>query len=367
METTEIFSPERLRLARQRRGLRMQELAARVDVTPKTVSRWERGERVPEDENLAALSTELGFPKEYFFGDAPPTLEDWAFRSLARMTARQRDTALAAGAQAVGLDQWLDRLIERPDLNIPDLRGHSPEDAALAVRATWGLGFRPLPNLVHLLEANGIRVYSLVHEGAEFDAFSVWHGGIPFVFLNTTVTAERSRMDASHETGHLVLHAHTGGGSTKAENDEAHAFAAAFLMPAEPFLASAPRRVSLASVLEAKQRWGVSALGYVRRLHVLGQISDWQYKSLCIELKTKYRKSEPGRTRPHEASKVLAWAFSGDSGISRKDAIRHLRIPMKDLDEMTFGLALTPIEGGSNPSSDDGGAGSSKPDLRLVR
>jgi Zn-dependent peptidase ImmA (M78 family) len=206
-----------------------------------------------------------------------------------------------------------------------------------------------------------------VHDGVEFDAFSVWHGGLPFVFLNTTVTAERSRMDAAHELGHLTLHAHTGGGSSKPENDEASEFAACFLMPAEPFVATAPRRVTLATVIDAKRAWGVSALSYVRRLHVLGRITDWQYKSMCIEIKTRFRDSEPGPKRPNESSKVLAWCFSSaESGISRKDVVSHLRIPLSDLDEMTFGLTLTPVKGGSNVSGISSGE-AHKPDLRLVK
>ena len=360
---SEIFSPERLTLARQRRGLLKQELAARVGVTPKTVSRWENGERAPAGDHLALLSRELGFAVEYFFGDAPPLLENWAFRSLARMTAKQRDTALAAGAQAVALDLWLDSLINRPALDLPDLRGQSPEEAATSVRAAWSLGYRPVPNMVHLLESRGVRVYSLVHDGVEFDAFSLWHGGLPFVFLNTSVTAERSRMDACHELGHLVLHAHTGGGATKPENDEASAFAANFLMPRDQFIATAPRQVSLATIVRAKQAWGVSALSYVRQMHVLNLISDWQYKSMCIEIKTKYPKDEPGPTRPNEASKILAWVFSSESGITRKDAAKHLRVPISDLNEITFGLALTPISGGGG----GGGQATERPDLRLVK
>lgn len=361
----EIFSQHRLTLARQRRGLRKQELAARIGVTPKAVSRWESGERVPDDDNLRALSDELRFPKEYFFGDAPPSLEDWAFRSAARMTASQRDMALAAAVQAVALDQWLDTHIHRPLLDVPDLHGHTPKEAAVAVRAAWGLGYKPLPNLVHLLESRGVRVYSLLHEGIGFDALSVWHGGLPFVFLNTSVTAERSRWDASHEIGHLVLHARSGGGNTRSDNREADEFAADFLMPAEPVIASAPRRLTMATVVEAKRPWGVSALGYVRRLHVLGRISEWQYKSLCIEIKTGYPRTEPGPERPSEASRVLAWAFSSaESGISRRDAVRYLRIPTSDLDDMTFGLALTPIVGGQAATAP---VPTGKPDLRLVK
>ena len=369
----DIFSPERLKLARQRRGLRQQELAARIRVSPRSIGRWERGVTAPKDDNLRFLAQELRFPDAYFFGDAPPTLEGWAFRSLARMTGRQRDTALAAGAQAVCLDLWLDTLFHRPKLRVPDLRDHSsPEDAAIALRAVWGLGYRPLPNVVHLMEANGIRVYSLVHAEANFDAFSVWYGGVPFVFLNTTTTTERRRMDACHEIGHLVLHAHTGGGDTKPENDEAAAFAAAFLMPAAPFVASAPQRITLASVITAKQQWGVSAISYVRRLHDLGRLTDWQYRSLCIRIRTQYHYTEePGPVRAPEVSKVLAWVFSsGESGISRRDVVEHLQIPMSDLDEMTFGLTLTAVPegvtGAMHPAMRQAGRKGGVPDLQLV-
>ena len=339
----DIFSPQRLKLARQRRGLKQQELAARCNVSTKTVYRWEHGKRVPDNANLRTLASTLHFPASYFFGDAPPTLENWAFRSFTKMTARQRDMALAAGAQAVDLDQWLDVLIQRPKLRLPDLQGHPPDEAAIAVRANWGMGYRPLPNTVHLMEANGIRVYSLVYEGAKFDAFSVWHGDVPFVFLNTATTIERRRMNACHEIGHLVLHARTGGGGTKSENDEAAAFAAAFLMPADPFIVSAPRKITLPAIINAKQRWGVSALSYVRRLHELRRISNWQYRSLCIKLVTRYEHTdEPGPARAPEVSSILGKVFSSRGfRIPRRDAIDHLRIPMSDLDEMTFGLTLT--------------------------
>lgn len=368
-----LFSPERLRLARKRRGLRQQELAARIGVSPRSVGRWERGVTAPEESSVRLLSGELRFPETYFFGDAPPTLENWAFRSLARMTARQRDKALAAGAQAVWLDLWLDALIHRPTPTIPDLREHSsPEDAAIALRAAWGLGYRPLPNVVHLMEAHGVRVYSLVHDGASFDAFSVWHGEVPFVFLNTTTTPERQRMDGCHEIGHLVLHAHTGGGDTKPENDEAAAFAGAFLMPAASFVASAPQTITLSSIIQAKQAWGVSAISYARRLYELKRITEWQYRALCIKIRTEcHHREEPGPVGAPEVSKVLSWVFSsGESGISRRDVVEHLRIPMSDLDEMTFGLTLTAVAGGAGAA---GGAAVQRsghegdsPELRLV-
>lgn len=345
----EIFSPERLALARKRRGLFLQELAARIGVTAKSVGTWESGKATPNNDRIDSLARVLEFPREFFFGDAPPMLGTAAFRSLARMTARQRDMALAAGAQAVAFDSWIEREYRRPEPNVPDLRDSSPESAAEGVRAVWGLGYKRIPNLVHLLEANGVRVYSLVHDGSEIDAFSLWQGMTPFIFLNTTKTTERSRMDASHELGHLVLHAHTGGGTTKQHETEAQAFAAAFLMPRAPFIATSPRRVTLPAVIEAKAQWGVSALAYVHRLHRVGRLTDWQYQSLCIQIKSTFGNTEPGPERPRETSQVLAKVLSSPGRArtsNRREIAKHLRIYMRDLDEMTFGLALTPVAGG---------------------
>jgi transcriptional regulator with XRE-family HTH domain len=197
----EVFSPERLRLARQRRGLLGQELATRLNVTRRSVTSWENGSKTPNDDNVSSLASTLDYPRGYFYLDAPPLLEGGTFRSLARMTAKQASQATAAGAQAVELDNWITAHYRRPEPRLPDLRDVEPETAAEALRADWGIGFRPLPNLVHLMEKNGIRVYSLVHGGIEVDAYSAWCGNTPFVFLNTIKTPERSRMDASHELG----------------------------------------------------------------------------------------------------------------------------------------------------------------------
>jgi len=346
----ELFSPERLTLARERRGLFLQELAAVLGVNAATVSRWENNHVVPPPDMIAAVAKALDFPPEYFFGPAPPRLETAAFRSLARMTAKQRYTALAAGSQAVALDAWIAQEFDRPAPNVPNLSdlAENPEAAAETLRAAWSLGYQPIPNLIHRLEVNGIRVFSLVHDADEIDAFSDWQGDIPYVFLNTTKTAERIRMDASHELGHLAKHAHAGGPTTRVEEEQAQGFGAAFLMPASAFIATAPRRVNLETVIHAKQQWGVSALAYVHRLYRLGRLSDYTYRSLCIQIKSAYGKTEPGEARPKESSQVLAKVLSMPGGNIRKRITSALRIYPRDLDDMTFGLTLTPMIGGGS-------------------
>ena len=69
MTGTALFNPTRLSLARKRRGLTMTKLAAAVGVEPRSISAYEKGELAPEEDRLAKLSSVLGFPEEFFFGD----------------------------------------------------------------------------------------------------------------------------------------------------------------------------------------------------------------------------------------------------------------------------------------------------------
>jgi len=342
---TNTFQHQLLTLARQRRRKLVQELAALVGVNPRSVTAWEKGDKTPSDANIAALASALNYPKEYFYGDPPPALTEATFRSLAKMSARQRLAAEAAGKDAVRLDLLIGKNFTRPDPNLPDLREIDPEMAAEALRKTWGLTNGPLPNLVHTMEKNGVRVYSIVHDDVEVDAFSGWSENTPYVFLNTKKTAERSRMDAAHELAHLVLHHHSLGKSKKQE-DEAKAFAGAFLMPADTFKASLPRRLLLSEIIEAKFSWGVSAVAYAYRLHELNVIPYWHYRDICIKLRIRYGNDEPGRTIDRESSQVLGKVIGSKGGMSRREIADKLNIPVADLDEITFGLSLTPIQGG---------------------
>jgi Zn-dependent peptidase ImmA (M78 family) len=163
---------------------------------------------------------------------------------------------------------WVESRFDLPAPDLLDLRDEQPEVAALVLRQHWGLGERPIKNMVHLLEAKGIRVYSLAENSVEVDAFALWHSKTPFVFLNTLKSAEHGRFDAAHELGHLVLHRHSGPQIPDAEK-QANAFASAFLTPRASVLARAPRMATLRNLIQLKKQWIVSVAALTYRLHAL--------------------------------------------------------------------------------------------------
>jgi Zn-dependent peptidase ImmA (M78 family)/DNA-binding XRE family transcriptional regulator len=307
MSVDERFNPSRLVLAWKRRGLTMTRLAEAIGVESRSISGYEKGEFSPDPDKRALLAKVLRFPATFFSGDdlEPLSPDTASFRALSKMTAGQRDMALGAGTIALLLNEWIEERFDLPAANLPDLsRDAGPEAAAASMRQLWGLGELPVKNMVHQLESKGVRVFSLAIDAAEVDAFSMWHDGTPFVFLNTLKSVEHSRFDAAHELGHLVLHRHGEPQGQEAER-EAHAFAAAFLMPRGSVLAHAPRFATVGHLVKLKKYWTVSVVAPAYRLHALGALSEWHYRQLYIEISTRgYRKNEP-RRRP--AKRPRCW------------------------------------------------------------
>jgi Zn-dependent peptidase ImmA (M78 family)/DNA-binding XRE family transcriptional regulator len=365
----EHFNPTRLDLARRRRGLTKSKLAEAAGITPRLLNLYERGEREVTEATAEKLAAVLSFPVAFFEGDdvEEPTLEGVSFRSLSTMTARQRDQATGAAAISLQLDDWIRERFEMPTPDVPRLRGVDPETAAQAVRQAWDMGERKAPNMVHLLEARGARVFSLVQECAEVDAFSFWRDNIPYVFLNNQKTAERSRMDAAHELGHLVMHWH-GGTQGRVAEDQAQAFASAFLMPRRSVIADAPKGATVDQIIKAKRRWNVAAMNLTHRMHKLHLLTEWQARSTYIELtRLGYRDGEPGGME-RETSQILPKVFVTlrQEGVSRAQVARELAVPVDEISRAAFGLTIARGDArgttGQMPTQPNG----SRPNLRVV-
>lgn len=363
------FNPSRLVVARKRRGFTKKRLADGAGISTRILTDYERAMFEPTEATLERIADVLGFPVAFFVGPdvEEPQIDATSFRALSRLTARQRDQALGSATLALDLSRWVDQRYSLPTTDVPTLQGIDSETAAEAVRREWGLGERPVRNMVHLLEAHGARVFSLAEECVEVDAFSFRQRGVPHVFLNTMKSAERSRMDAAHELGHLVLHwGHEMPRGREAEQ-EAQRFGSAFLMPRDSVLAEAPRGGQLSQLVKAKRRWGVSVIALAYRMHALGLLSDWQYRASLIEVGEKgYRREEPNPTPQRETSQVLAKVFDDlrRSGLTKADVAADLRIPVEELNKIVFGLVLTPVDGNGNMNADQARG---RPDLRLVK
>ncbi len=363
-----MFNPERLSLARRRRGRTKRELASALAVNENTIRRYEAGETVPADDVIAKLASLLEFPEAFFFGEKldEPAEAAASFRSMSDLPARDRSAALVAGAFAFAVDDWVRERFDLPNADLVDCTGEQPEAAARALRVSWGIGERPIRNMVHLLEAKGVRVFSLAENTKAVDAFSVWRRNCPYVFLNTMKTPEHGRMDASHELAHLVLHKHGGPNGRGAEQEAQH-FASSFLMPKADVLAVIPRVSGLSEIVRCKKRWGVSVAALNYRLHKLGITSEWQYRDLSIQISQNgWRQAEPQGTEiPREMSAVWPKVLEAlrHEGVTQHAVAEAVRLPTSELEKLLFMLTpMLSLEGGRGP----GTGGRSRAKLKII-
>lgn len=341
-----MFQPDNLVIARHRRALKKGALAERANVSLQSITAYEKGVTEPRPSTIAALAEALDIPESFLLDSSmaePISLDGASFRSLSKMTAGQRDSALAAGAFCVRLNDWIDERFETAEPDLPDLEPGlvDPIGAAAMLRSRWSLGNLPIASLLHLVESHGVRVYALAIDCREVDAFSFWSTDSPIVCLGTHKTPERAVFDLAHELGHLVMHRGQGNPRGRSEEREANEFASNFLMPAEDIRAYAPRFPTMSDLIEAKVRWRVSVAALNYRMHALGLTSEWHYRELCIQLSRAGRDREPNSLR-RDQSFVLTHVLGAmrAEGVSRSDIARELNFSRRDLDQILDGLVI---------------------------
>lgn len=306
---SEVFRPRRFEIARLRRKMTLSEIEKRSGVSTKELRRVLDGVVHPREATISAVADALRYPRSFFLQGDEDVPVAATFRARRAMTEREKGAGLAAGALGQIVSDWATRRYDGlPEPEIPDLSDLGPQEAAAVLREIWGLGSRPVGNIVRLLESKGVRVFSLSEDTLRMNAFALWVGTVPFVFLNNKKSAEASRFDAAHELGHLCLHRDGQEGfdrdslEMKEVEAEANSFASAFLMPRGDVLGSKVYP-TLGKLIDAKSRWGVSLSALVYRYRELGLINEERSKFLYIEMSRQgFLKDEPNPRQRDQSS-----------------------------------------------------------------
>ena len=112
-------------------------------------------------------------------------------------------------------------------------------------------------------------------------------------------------------------------------------------MPEADVKSSIGHVYSASQIIKAKGRWKASAMALTTRLHSLGMLSDWSYRSIIIELGQRgFRRGEPNGVE-RETSTVLAKVLSAlwKSGVTRTKIADDLYLPWEEIETLIFDLA----------------------------
>ncbi|MDC9616310.1 XRE family transcriptional regulator [Xenorhabdus khoisanae] len=348
------FQPERLTQIREARGLSKINLGRLVERSPSTITKWENGNHSPDAEVLHSLRQILNCPVSWF---TKPIIKfekkPVFFRTL---SSTAKDLCIAAERYM----EWFQELsckmqeyLDYPEINIPhlDVRDYRSiddqliEKMAFECRKAWGLGIAPIDDLLLIMENAGI-VCSRFEQGSTvMDGYSQWNNveNRPYVVLASDKdNYYRSRFDAAHELGHVVLHRYI----SKFDNinftpieEQAHKFASCFMLPEESFSVELPPYPTLENFLALKSRWGMSAQAMILRARNLELISPLEYQRLYKSISARgWRKGEPlDDLRKPESVRLLPRCLNLllDSGtFNKKTLLEEFSFPKGDLEDL---------------------------------
>ncbi len=351
------FIGDRLREAREARGLSGSAVAELLGLNRGSAGKYERGDVFPSPEVVARLSDLLRVPPSFFFKDKRTAARDILFyRSMSGNTKSDRLKAERKYEWLKEVAAYVKGYVRIPAINLPNVGAPSDpvgidyqfiEAATVTARRHWGLGDGPISDVMLLMESNGIIVSRLSAGSMMMDGYSSLDGysGCAYVVLASDKgSAVRSRFDLAHELGHLILHRHLPLGfvrnpsNNKLLEDQAHAFAGAFLMPEESF-AEDLWIVSLDALKNLKQRWLVSIGAMLYRAGRLGWLTEEQQRGLWINYSRRgWKRQEPlDDTLQLEKPRILSRGLRlivEKGGISASRIVSEIGLHPNDIDEL---------------------------------
>lgn len=265
-----------------------------VDRSPSTVTKWENGSHSPDAEVLALLGKVLNCPVSWFTKPAAKKkIIQFSFvlsQVLPKIYAHLQNVTWNGSKRVFFLQESLDLpAVNIPFLEIDDYRAIDDEPIevmAAKCRELWGLGISPVKDLLLTIENSGVICSQFEQGSVVMDGYSQWNEEErrPYIILATDKgNYYRSRFDAAHELGHIVLHRYVKRLDLinfKPIEEQANKFAASFMLPEESFSVELQPYPTLENFVSLKGRWGMSAQAMIHRAKSLELISPLEYQRL---------------------------------------------------------------------------------------
>jgi len=345
------FFGQRLKNARIMRGLSMEGLAMRAHqvVSKQTISKYEMGKMLPSSAVLIALANALEVSVDYLVRPFSISLDHIEFRKKARQGAKS-----TAAIKEIVRDK-VERYLEIENIlsittsysySLGEMTIKSEGDvvaAANRVKRDWQLGNDGITNVIAMLEAHQIKVIELDDAPSSFDGLSGFADhDKPIIVLNGggAYTAERKRLTALHELGHIVMNFDPAL-TDKQREQMCNLFASEMLISKEIFteiLGDHRHDISLNEMRDIQRNFGISIDALMYKARHLGIISEPRYRYYCMmknqkpDFKRQIQESHYALEKSDRFQRLVYRALACDL-ISFSKAAALLEVTIEDVRE----------------------------------
>lgn len=341
---------KRIERARKTSGLSLRALGEAIGVSQTAVNKYEKGLLTPDSTMLIKLAKALNVKVSYFMRSTTLELEKPEYRKKSSLSAKKLSVIEGKILDQIERRLELESFFPKPPVPLFSVPNNLPkkitsmdqiEGVAKTLREIWKLGMNPIPELVDVLESNGIRVFEIAESAnSKFDGLAATVSGYPVIVISNKWSGDRQRFTMAHELGHLILNGKLSKELEKDEEQACNRFAGAFLLPDEAIkmeLGEYRNRLELQELLLLKQEYGLSMIATLYRSLDLKIIKAGYHRQLIIAFsKRGWRKEEPQPYKPEEPHhfKQLIFHALAEEYIGESKAAELLGMSVRDFYHM---------------------------------
>lgn len=302
------FNGDRLKAARLFNELTISDIANETGVSYQAISQYENNKCEPKLDVVFKLVGLLGFPREFYYqkDDDRISMGDTYFRSLSTTTKKEKASQIEKIKLLVKIYLLISEYVRFPTYTFSyDKETIDVELLANELRQQWKIGSAPIPNVIDIMERNGIIVSSMLMN-SDIDAYSnvqvIENKQLPVVVLGSDKeSAYRRQFSAAHELGHILLDnffdlESMGKLDIRNMENTMHEFAGALLIPKETYKRDlrTKNKTNIRLYIDLKKKYRVSAAALIIRAKQLDELDINQYQYLMKQMSRQgYRTCEP--------------------------------------------------------------------------
>lgn len=297
MQNKEVIFAKRLKQARTREKLSMEDLCSRMDcsITKQAISKYEKAQMMPTSNVLIELAKVLKVSLDFFF--RPFEVEDETFQVSFRKKSKMSNKdveALKAQIQDeaeryLEVEQILGEGGNKPLISFEAGILSTSEDMVLCakkIREEWNLGTDNIANVQEMLESHGIIVIYTTGPEEFFGVSGFVNNNRPVIILNSLQPhVERRRLTALHELCHLLFNQHFDPALTNHQKENlCNSFANELLLPGEVLMSrfKGCRYIAMDELNSLALIYGISIDAIIHKLKDMGIINEQRYRWINI-------------------------------------------------------------------------------------